>query len=59
MSTVKISALPVLTSFAGANTGNATFIGVDVSQSKTVQFSGNTLAQQLFLNNQLNNQSDF
>ena len=54
MSTVKISALPVLTSFAGANTGNATFIGVDVSQSKTVQFSGNTLAQQLYLNNQLN-----
>ena len=54
MSTVKISALPVLTTFAGANTGNATFIGVDVSQSKTVQFSGNTLAQQLYLNNQLN-----
>ena len=54
MSTVKISALPVLTSFADANTGNATFIGVDVSQSKTVQFSGSTLAQQLYLNNQLN-----
>jgi hypothetical protein len=53
MSTVKISQLPVLTAFAGANTGNATFVGVDVSQDKTVQFTGTTLAQQLYLNNTL------
>ena len=53
MSTVKISQLPVLTAFAGANTGNATFVGVDVSQDKTVQFTGTTLAQQLYLNNAL------
>jgi len=53
MSTVKISALPTLTAFAGANTGNATFVGVDASQGKTVQFTGTTLAQQLYLNNSL------
>lgn len=53
MSTVKITALPSLSAFAGANTGNATFIGVDISQDKTVQFTGTTLAQQLYLNNSL------
>ena len=53
MSTVKISALPTITSFAGANTSNSTFVGIDISQGKTVQFSGTTLAQQLYLNNTL------
>lgn len=53
MSTVKISALPTITSFASANTSNSTFVGVDISQGKTVQFSGTTLAQQLYLNNTL------
>jgi hypothetical protein len=53
MSTVKITALPSLSAFADANTGNATFIGVDISQDKTVQFTGTTLAQQLYLNNSL------
>ena len=53
MSTVKISQLPVIPNFAGANTGNVLFLGVDLSEYKTGQFNGTTLAQNLYLNNQL------
>jgi len=53
MSTVKISALPKISTFAGANTGNILFLGVDLSDNVTGQINGTALANNLYLNNNL------
>ena len=53
MSTVKISALPKISTFAGANTGNILFLGVDLSTNVTGQINGTALANNLYLNNNL------
>jgi hypothetical protein len=52
MSTIKISQLPVVTTFT-ANTQNTIFVGVDLDSDLTGQFTAQAIAQNLFLNNTL------
>jgi hypothetical protein len=52
MSTIKISQLPLVTTFT-ANTQNTVFVGVDLDSDLTGQFTAQAIAKNLFLNNTL------
>ena len=52
MSTIKISQLPVVTTFS-SNTQNTIFVGVDLVAGLTGQFTAKAIAQNLYLNNTL------
>jgi hypothetical protein len=52
MSTIKISQLPVIPTIS-ANTQNTIFVGVDLGADLTGQFSAQTIAKNLYLNNTL------
>jgi len=52
MSTIKISQLPLVTTFT-ANTQNTVFVGVDLDSDLTGQFTAQAIARNLFLNNTL------
>jgi hypothetical protein len=52
MSTIKISQLPVVTTFS-SNTQNTIFVGVDLDSDLTGQFTAQAIAKNLFLNNTL------
>jgi hypothetical protein len=52
MSTIKISQLPLVTTFT-ANTQNTVFVGVDLDADLTGQFTAQAIARNLYLNNTL------
>jgi len=52
MSTIKISQLPLVTTFT-ANTQNTVFVGVDLDADLTGQFTAQAIAKNLYLNNTL------
>jgi hypothetical protein len=52
MSTIKISQLPLVTTFT-ANTQNTVFVGVDLDAGLTGQFTAQAIARNLYLNNTL------
>jgi len=52
MSTIKISQLPLVTTFT-ANTQNTVFVGVDLDADLTGQFTAQSIARNLFLNETL------
>ena len=52
MSTIKISQLPLVTTFT-ANTQNTVFVGVDLDADLTGQFTAEAIARNLYLNNTL------
>ena len=52
MSTIKISQLPLVTTFT-ANTQNTVFVGVDLDSDLTGQFTAESIARNLYLNETL------
>jgi hypothetical protein len=52
MSTIKISQLPLVTTFT-SNTQNTVFVGVDLDADLTGQFTAQAIARNLYLNNTL------